>query len=462
MAAQSKILYNSCYELGHTWTPYCSSAVKEVAVHGFLEAFKIYAPLYVLTALFKRRKKEYYLKRLLPEILQSTAFLGTNAFLFMWAFCAWRRLIGHFNFLTVTFIPALTASLAAILLERKSRRGMLAVYMGNVAIETAWRMATARGLVTPINNGEVLLFSAVTAIFMYLSRCPNGLPKTTLSGISWLVGSSEFSKEDSNQNTAIQNSAQNQNKTSKQRVPSIELPEFMQQLVEKFRTFKKHRTCQHRHSCLSYCYENPLKLFGVGYAIQAGVKVLGSLSKLFSNPSAVVKALIDRNNLNLGAFLASFLAIYRTVLCSLRWMRDHDSEAHGLVAGFLAGWSMGFYKSTTIALYLASKLAETMYMKGVDQGSLPHIRWADILLYSLATSFVFHAAVFEPHNLRPAYWKFLLRLTNNRFAHPNRDLLLDWKTRATQMFPDFVPQLDVKFCPSLLPSLEKINMKMTL
>jgi len=42
----------------------------------------------------------------------------------------------------------------------------------------------------------------------------------------------------------------------------------------------------------------------------------------------------------------------------LRWIRNCDDEIHGLLAGFLAGWSMMWYKSVTIALYTAFKIAE--------------------------------------------------------------------------------------------------------
>ena len=50
----------------------------------------------------------------------------------------------------------------------------------------------------------------------------------------------------------------------------------------------------------------------------------------------------------------------------LRWLRDRDSPEHGLIAGFLAGSSMMFYKSSTAALWLASKLAEVHILEEYD------------------------------------------------------------------------------------------------
>jgi hypothetical protein len=46
-------------------------------------------------------------------------------------FC-FRKLLGHFNVLSVSFLPALLASYVAILLERPSRRSLLALYVTNV------------------------------------------------------------------------------------------------------------------------------------------------------------------------------------------------------------------------------------------------------------------------------------------------------------------------------------------
>ena len=48
MAAWSKLLDLSCYEMGHTWTPSCSQAAFDVGKSGYYEAFKVYAPIYLV------------------------------------------------------------------------------------------------------------------------------------------------------------------------------------------------------------------------------------------------------------------------------------------------------------------------------------------------------------------------------------------------------------------------------
>ncbi|XP_064594316.1 transmembrane protein 135-like isoform X2 [Liolophura sinensis] len=93
---------------------------------------KYTSSLYVVAALLRRKGLKYWKNKLLYEILQSTLFLGTNGCLFISFFCVWRKLIGKLYMLNLAYLPALCASYVAILLERKSRRGILAAYTSNV------------------------------------------------------------------------------------------------------------------------------------------------------------------------------------------------------------------------------------------------------------------------------------------------------------------------------------------
>ncbi|TMS13865.1 Transmembrane protein 135 [Larimichthys crocea] len=140
--------------------------------------------------------------------------------------------------------------------------------------------------------------------------------------------------------------------------------------------------------------------------------------------------------------------------CLLRWLRNIDDELHALIAGFLAGLSMFFYKSTTISMYLFTKLVETMYFKGIEAGRFPYFPHADTVLYAISTAICFQAAVMEVQNLRPTYWKFLLRLTKGRFALMNRQLLDVFGTQASRDFKGFVPKLDPRFVTALLPGAD--------
>ncbi|XP_063344006.1 transmembrane protein 135 [Pelmatolapia mariae] len=439
MAALSKIPHN-CYEIGHTWSPSCVQAAADVTRSALEVSFKIYAPLYLIAAVLRRRKKDYYLKRLIPEIFWSTSFLTTNGGLFIVFFCILRRLLGGFYSWSVGFGSALPASYIAILLERKSRRGLLTIYMANLATETLFRMAVTRGVVKPIKHGEVLLFCITSSLFMFFFRSKDGLKGFAFSALKFIIG-----KEEIPTHSVLADDSQ----------PSAERPDSRRKtllsstrkLLESIcKRGPRHRCCKHYNdNCISYCVKGFVRMFSVGYVIQCLLKVPSAFRQMFSKPSRLPSLFYNKENFQLGVFLGSFVSIYKGTSCLLRWMRNIDDELHALIAGFLAGVSMFFYKSTTISMYLFSKLVETIYFKGIEAGRLPYIPHADTIIYAISTAICFHAAVMEVQNLRPTYWKFLLRLTQGRFALMNRQVLDMFGTQASRDFKGFVPKLDPRY-----------------
>ncbi|KAG8008611.1 hypothetical protein GBF38_019849 [Nibea albiflora] len=384
MAALSKIPH-SCYEIGHTWSPSCVQSAVDVTRGALEVSFKIYAPLYLIAAILRRRKKDYYLKRLLPEILWSTSFLTANGGLYIVFFCILRKLFGGFYSWSAGFGSALPASYIAILLERKSRRGLLTIYMTNLATETLFRMAVTRGIVKPIKHGEVLLFCITASLYMFFFRNKDGLKGFAFSALKFIIGKEEIPTHSV--------TAEHTSTRAHERTAAIETQDS----------------------------QGFVRMFSVGYLIQCCLKVPSAFRQMFSKPSRLPSLFYNKENFQLGAFLGSFVSIYKGTSCLLRWVRNIDDELHALIAGFLAGLSMFFYKSTTISMYLFTKLVE---------------------------------AVMEVQNLRPTYWKFLLRLTKGRFALMNRQLLDVFGTQASRDFKGFVPKLDPRFVTALLPGTD--------
>ncbi|XP_013920392.1 PREDICTED: transmembrane protein 135-like, partial [Thamnophis sirtalis] len=159
MAALSKSIPHNCYEIGHTWHPHCGRAFVHITQGAFGESLRIYGTLY----LFCSRE----------PLIQSICHLRMFIYLFkkigplfpchvecnnLPTFDCFRRILGKFYFWSPGFGAALPASYLAILIERKSRRGLLTIYMANLATETLFRMAVSRGIITPLRHGEVKLF----------------------------------------------------------------------------------------------------------------------------------------------------------------------------------------------------------------------------------------------------------------------------------------------------------------
>ncbi|XP_050611816.1 transmembrane protein 135 isoform X4 [Macaca thibetana thibetana] len=393
MAALSKSIPHNCYEIGHTWHPSCRVSFLQITGGALEESLKIYAPLYLIAAILRKRKLDYYLHKLLPEILQSASFLTANGALYMAFFCILRR-------------------------------GLLTIYMANL----------------------VLLFCITAAMYMFFFRCKDGLKGFTFSALRFIVGKEEIPTHSFSPEAAYA-------KVEQKREQHKEKPRRMNMigLVRKFvdsicKHGPRHRCCKHyEDNCISYCIKGFIRMFSVGYLIQCCLRIPSAFRHLFTKPSRLLSLFYNKENFQLGAFLGSFVSIYKGTSCFLRWIRNLDDELHAIIAGFLAGISMMFYKSTTISMYLASKLVETMYFKGIEAGKVPYFPHADTIIYSISTAICFQAAVMEVQTLRPSYWKFLLRLTKGKFAVMNRKVLDVFGTGASKHFQDFIPRLDPRY-----------------
>ncbi|XP_065738231.1 transmembrane protein 135 isoform X2 [Phocoena phocoena] len=424
MAALSKSIPHNCYEIGHTWHPSCGVSFVQITRGALEESLKIYAPLYLIAAILRKRKLDYYLHKLLPEILQSASFLTANGALFMAFFCILRKILGKFYSWSPGFGAALPASYVAILIERKSRRGLLTIYMANL----------------------VLLFCITAAMYMFFFRCKDGLKGFTFSALRFIVGKEEIPTHSYSPEAAY---AKVEQKTEKheEKPRGTNIIALVRKLVDSVcKHGPRHRCCKHyEDNCISYCIKGFIRMFSVGYLIQCCLRIPSAFRHLFTQPSRLFSLFYNKENFQLGAFLGSFVSIYKGTSCFLRWVRNLDDELHAIIAGFLAGISMMFYKSTTISMYLASKLVETMYFKGIEAGKVPYFPHADTIIYSISTAICFQAAVMEVQTLRPSYWKFLLRLTKGRFAVMNRKVLDVFGTGASKHFQDFIPKLDPRY-----------------
>ncbi|XP_073425352.1 transmembrane protein 135 isoform X2 [Dendrobates tinctorius] len=314
------------------------------------------------------------------------------------------------------------------------------------ASETLFRMGVTRGYLKPIRHGEVLLFCITAALYMFFFRCKDGLQGFAFSALKFIVGKEEIPAHTLLPETLY---AKTGKKTKEREETSrrINIFSLTRKLMDSIcKQGPRHRCCKHyEDNCISYCIKGFIRMFSVGYLIQCCLRIPSTFRQVFTKPSRLISLFYNKENFQLGAFLGSFVSIYKGTSCLLRWVRNLDDELHALIAGFLAGISMMFYKSTTISMYLASKLVETMYFKGIEAGRFPYFPHADSVIYAVSTAICFHAAVLEVQNLRPSYWKFLLRLTKGRFAFMNRKALDVFGSEASKNFNNFIPKLDPRF-----------------
>ena len=65
-------------------------------------------------------------------------------------------------------------------------------------------------------------------------------------------------------------------------------------------------------SYFKFClFQSCIKMFGAGYVIQALIKLVSLVGRVLKQPKAVIHALFNRNNTQLGAFLGLFVGTYK-------------------------------------------------------------------------------------------------------------------------------------------------------
>lgn len=157
----------TCGEVLHTWSPdSCPMAAWMFGRNVFLSCLPMYASLHTVGAVLRGQKLVSYLRETCPNIMWSTMFLTSYAGSLMAFICICRTLAGNRNFLVLQgALPAFLASWSLIL-ERKSRRPELAIYVATQGLWCIWRKARHHGIVTDVPGGDVLAFASSLAILL--------------------------------------------------------------------------------------------------------------------------------------------------------------------------------------------------------------------------------------------------------------------------------------------------------
>ncbi|XP_064474216.1 transmembrane protein 135-like isoform X2 [Ornithodoros turicata] len=383
---QYEMHYN-CYEIGHTWTPHCAEASVLVGLNAFMESLKIYVPLYTASLIYSGRYNRQGFRQTLQSILASSFFLSFNAFSFIGVYCVLRKYFGRYNMMNSTYLPGFISSFMAILLERKSRRQALAIYVCNIASETIYRILASRQVVRAVKYGEVYMFCLTTAFYMLLLKS-HGYSRDPVSKLfQFLVGNCEgkaapYGAKESMCESSLED-IRPANVGSQVLTRNASNPSFT--------IWSRHPACIHKENCSTYSFRGFLRPFLVGYAVRAVLRVVSSYKLIARKPLVLLRALLKPDNLRVALFLGCFGGFYRGSSCLLRWITGSNQDWHALPAGLVAGSSMFFYPSPSMALYLLWKLVEHTYLLGIEKKGFPTVPGASVWLYSLSCSVIFYA-----------------------------------------------------------------------
>lgn len=415
----------TCKEYVHPWTDSCCIASAEFLIVAVQDSLRIYTAVYMLSLAMRGRIPSIgELKRTIRGLLQSTAFLTMSAFSYSVFLCVMRRLAGSYNFYTSSYIPAYVAALVSILVERPSRRGLLCLYVSNVATETGWNILKSRGLVRSLPYGEILIFGVSTATLLYYYRLnrQKDYKDSMFDVFRFALGDSEVMKSDEVADSRRDSRASEQRpprRVSSYNMIHAAVKAYLY-VISKVKKMAKHELCRHKHSCIYNTLSGGTRMFSIGLGIQVIMKVLFQARKIIRRPELIKRTFLSKEIMKLGLFLGGFTSLYKISSCLLRHITNDDKAAYAIPSGLIASVAFGYYADTTIALYIMWKTLQMTYNWGIEKGYVPKIPGFTVLLYCASTALLFHAATLEPITLRPSYWKFLHSISGGRISVMDR------------------------------------------
>eukprot|EP01103_Thecamoeba_quadrilineata_P008722 TRINITY_DN18450_c0_g1_i1.p1 TRINITY_DN18450_c0_g1~~TRINITY_DN18450_c0_g1_i1.p1 ORF type:complete len:499 (-),score=59.90 TRINITY_DN18450_c0_g1_i1:82-1578(-) len=164
---------------------------------GFYQAFQIYLPVHIIPALiFKRNSMKTAGWLAFLGALRSSAFLATFITIVWYSVCFWRSRIGPLTNLpiqTFDYVGPVCGSLLcglSVLIEKKHRRGEMALYVAPRALYSFWQRLN-KSLIRPSpfakELGELLLFGFSSAVILTAFDDDRDSVRSTVRGIlEWI------------------------------------------------------------------------------------------------------------------------------------------------------------------------------------------------------------------------------------------------------------------------------------
>ncbi|EJD74037.1 hypothetical protein LOAG_18594 [Loa loa] len=417
-----KINKATCYEMVHTWNPDCYGAIADSLLHGWLFSFKTYIIFYGLTNIFSAKDvRQVRWRKILTDSVRSSVFLTTNLIIFLWLTCQLRKILGFFTVPTLGFINGMISALLAILIENRRRRPLLALYLTNLASETAYHQLVNHGYLKYIPNGTVIIFGIGLAGLLHL-YCRDKLHINLRKSIEYVLlidGTKEL--------------------FSHKIIQRVYSPIGTVLLMLRQR-YAKHSLCQHQYSCISRFIEVFLNNFSQALIWSICMVILKIGKGMIRQPATSIRRILRFRTLRLPLFYGFLALLFQVSRCGYSWCTNQVSPLS--LCGAIGGLSLFFYPNISIAMYVFWKFVEGFFFSYYNNLMIPY---GDIILYALSTGYVAWNAVIEPQALREGYWKFLAGLTGNKIEQLNRRLFDSFGYNSSKKFPHFIPKLDPRF-----------------
>ncbi|EGD75340.1 hypothetical protein PTSG_06989 [Salpingoeca rosetta] len=389
------------------------------------------------------------LRKALLQVAVNTAhsslFLSGLAASIIASVCALRRIFGTLYVCNFGALPGLLASWSLVL-EKRSRRHDLAVYVANITVRVLFRKLQQEGVVHAIPDGErlvafVSLFTLLTAQRQHWShqgklmktilqvvasddeasevagggdgvaRTADGGDETVTNAIDGTVTSRVDESEAGMVVGAVTTSGDGEEDSGAQLQPQhtsawqklyramtkkVALQAWVQRLLE----FRRPRDslCTHRTTCAASITN------GVCHGLRLGAGAL---------LATVAAKLLLGKNLHLSPRLVVVLVtttpLLRALRCALR--HKHRRSAPALQSAVVSAWMAAVF-NTGLAHYIMGRAAEAFLASHITVSHYVPTQVIDAALFALSAMVIVHFAVAEPTCLPTSYFRFLDRMTS--------------------------------------------------
>ncbi|XP_067002808.2 transmembrane protein 135 isoform X2 [Anabrus simplex] len=396
MAVLSKALANRhCQQLIHPWTSSCTLAAVDMCLQCYCGALSFFWILYLIPLIFKYRDiDQAMLLSTLKYLLRSAFFVSIFGSSIYYFHCLFRRILGRYTNVTPVMIPSMIGGLA-LFIEDPDKWTIDLFAFFNAMLEWLFNLAQREARVKLSSGQRTGVFMVFSSTLMYMLRTRKFREHVAKSGL-WFYFPPRVRDP--------------QDEGGKHKVPP----------------------CLHEGTCISSIAKEAGKLMGLGLAVQS----LRLCAKyITAGPIVLLRQLFSRDNFLLGAFLGSYVAIFKGVTCLLCRLRGHDSELHAVPAGVLAGAAfrlhpdntIGFSALTTIIQMLVSRL-----LASVGLGDIPQLK---PIAFSLCTGILVNAYLIDPTSTPRIFKSTLDKTTNGRTAFLQNVVLQQFKRYHLERFP---------------------------
>ncbi|VDP18933.1 unnamed protein product [Onchocerca flexuosa] len=361
-----------------------------------------------MTSIFSAKNiRQVHWRKILIDSIRSSFFLTANLIIFLWLSCQLRKMLGFFTVPTLGLTNGIISALLAILIENRRRRPLLALYLTNLASETAYHQLVNHGYLKYIPNGVVIIFGFGLAGLLHLyykDKLRTNLRKSIeyVSFVQWTLLISVL------------------NVVVSQPVHGV-----------------LRDVCCNMATVKSQVFFNN---FSQALIWSVGMVILQIGKEIIRQPSASIRRILRFRTMRLPLFYGFLALLFQVSRCGYSWCTNETSPLS--FCGAIAAFSLFFYPNISIAMYVFWKFIEGFFFSYYKNLMIPY---GDIILYALSTGYVAWNAVIEPQTLREGYWKFLVGLTGNKIELLNRRLFDNFGYNSSKKFPHFMPKLDPRF-----------------